>query len=247
MASAEEPSDLQGKLEQAEAALQRCEKMALAGRYAGAIIHEVNNPLAAITNLVFLTKIQADDPEKVREHMSVVEEQLAILASVTRKVLAFQREQPFSKDFDLIDIMESALKLHDVRLTSGNVALTRDFRQPATASVFGTEILQIVSNLLLNSLDALPKRNAQLRIRIQTVRDSVHITISDNGSGMTPEVLKHLYEPYKTTKEAGTGLGLWLSRQIVDKHKGKLRVRSSQTKGREGTTFRLSVPIKSAA
>jgi signal transduction histidine kinase len=116
-----------------------------------------------------------------------------------------------------------------------------------TASVFGAEILQVISNLLLNSLDAFPKRDAQLRIRVRAAKDSVHITVADNGSGIHPEVIKHLFEPCQTTKTYGTGLGFWLSKRIVDKHRGKLTVRSSQTKGRGGTTFRLSLPINYAA
>jgi signal transduction histidine kinase len=234
--------DLRSRLAQAEAALQQCERLAAANRYAGAIMHEVNNPLAAITNLVFLTKLNSLNSEKVLEYMTVIEGQLANLTEVTNQVLAFHREQHSAKDFDLIGIVESALKLRQARLTSGEVALVRDFTAPATASVFGSELLQVLSNLLLNSLDALPERNAQLRIRVRTVRGAVHITVSDNGTGMTPDVRKTLFQPYKTTKETGTGLGLWLSKRIVDKHNGKLRVRSSQA-GRRGTTFRLSIPV----
>ena len=235
------------KLEWMEAALLRCNRLAVASQYAVAMMHEVNNPLEAIANLVFLIKLQANDTTKVMDHANVLENQLAILAGVTHQVLSFHREQISAKDFDLIDLVESALRLHHARLTRGDVALVRDFRVPAMASIFGAEILQVISNLLLNSLDALPERDAQLRIRIRTAKDSVHITVADNGSGMHPEVMKHLFEPYKTTKIEGTGLGLWLSKQIVEKHKGKLTVRSSQAKERGGTTFRLSLPVKRAA
>jgi NAD(P)-dependent dehydrogenase (short-subunit alcohol dehydrogenase family) len=144
-------------------------------------------------------------------------------------------------------LMEAALKLHHTRLTAGDVALIRDFRPPAVASVFGSEILQVVANLLLNSLDALPKRDAKLRIRVETKNKAVHITVSDNGSGMSPQTLKNLFQPYVTTKNEGTGLGLWLSRGIVKKHRGKLVVRSSQAEGRQGTTFRLSIPLQFTA
>jgi signal transduction histidine kinase len=179
--------------------------------------------------------------------MALVEDQLKTLAAVTKQVLVFHREQSAAKDFDIIDLMESALKLHDPRLTAGDVALVRDFRPPAVASVFGNEILQVVSNLLLNSLDALPKRDAKLRIRVETRNQAVHITVSDNGSGMSAETLKNLFQPYMTTKAEGTGLGLWLSHRIIEKHRGKLLVRSSQVEGRQGTTFRLAIPLKFAA
>jgi len=179
--------------------------------------------------------------------MALVEDQLKTLAAVTKQVLVFHREQSAAKDFDIIDLMESALKLHHPGLTAGDVALVRDFRPPAVASVFGSEILQVVSNLLLNSLDALPKRDAKLRIRVETKNHAVHITVSDNGSGMSAETLKNLFQPYMTTKAEGTGLGLWLSHRIVEKHGGKLIVRSSQVEGRQGTTFKLAIPLKFAA
>jgi signal transduction histidine kinase len=247
MTDAETVSQLRKQLELTEAAFRRCEKLSVASRYAGAIMHEVNNPLAAITNLVYLTKTEPNIPLKVDEYMSLIEEQLKTLSAVTRQVLVFHREQVAAKDFDLIELMESALKLHNSRLTAGDVALVRDFRPPAVASIFGSEILQVVSNLLLNSLDALPKRNAKLRIRVETKNGAVHITVSDNGSGMAPETLKNLFQPYLTTKNEGTGLGLWLSHGIVKKHRGKLIVRSSQVEGRQGTTFRLSIPLSFVA
>jgi signal transduction histidine kinase len=112
----------------------------------------VNNPLAVITNLVYLTRKEPGNPQKVEEYMALVEEQLKTLAAVNKQVLVFHREQSAAKDFDIIDLMESALKLHHPRLTAGDVALVLDFRPPAVASVFGSEILQVVSNLLLNSL-----------------------------------------------------------------------------------------------
>jgi C4-dicarboxylate-specific signal transduction histidine kinase len=100
---------LRQRLNQCEQALQRCERLAVAGRYAGAVMHEVNNPLAAITNLVFLTKLQADNRAKVLENMDVVETQLVTLGKVTRQVLAFHREQGEATESDLIEIVESAL------------------------------------------------------------------------------------------------------------------------------------------
>lgn len=247
MTDADNLESLRKRLEFAEAALQRCEKLAVASRYAGAIMHEVNNPLSAITNLVYLTRTEPNIPPKVEEYMALVEDQLKTLAAVTKQVLVFHREQASAKDFDIIDLMESALKLHNPRLTAGDVALIRDFHPPAVASVFGSEILQVVSNLLLNSLDALPRKDAKLRIRVETKNEAVHITVSDNGTGMSPETLKNLFQPYVTTKNEGTGLGLWLSRRIIEKHLGKLVVRTSQVEGRQGTTFRLSIPLKFAA
>ena len=242
-----EVSDTARTLERAEAALRKCERLVIANRYAGAIMHEVNNPLAAITNLVYLTMLQADDPYAVRENLALVDEQLRSLAKVTGQVLAFQRDQASPRKFDLIDLIESALKLHRHKVSSGKVVVKKHFRIPATAHVLGNEILQVVSNLLLNAFDALPEIGGEMCIRVKTVGESVHITIADNGSGMSPETMKGLYEAYRTTKKDGTGLGLWLSKSIVDKHRGHLRVKSSQNPKHKGTTFRLSLPVKTSS
>ena len=242
--STETVESLRRRLDQCEQALQRCERLAVAGRYAGAVMHEVNNPLAAITNLVFLTKLQADNRAQVLENMEVVETQLVTLGKVTRRVLAFHREQGEATESDLIEIVESALKLHSERILSGKVSLRRDFRGPAIASVFGSDILQVISNLLLNALDALPLEKPQLCVRVRARSHAIHITVSDNGTGMPAHLRKTLFEPYATTKQTGTGLGLWLCRRIVDKHRGQIRVRTSQTEGRRGSTFRLSLPLK---
>jgi signal transduction histidine kinase len=228
------------RLDQCEQALQRCEQLAVASRYAGAVMHEVNNPLAAIANLVFLTKLQAANRAQVLENMDVIETQLLTLGNVTRRVLAFHRDQGEATESDLIEIVESALKLHSERLLSSKVSLRRDFRGPAIVSVFGGEILQLISNLLLNALEALPSEQPKLCVRVQARPNAVHITVSDNGTGMPSHVRKTLFEPYVTTKQTGTGLGLWLSQRIVDKHRGRICVRTSQREGRRGTTFRLS-------
>jgi signal transduction histidine kinase len=238
---------LKARVVRAEAALQTCNRLAVASQYAGAMMHEVNNPLAAIANLIFLIKLQANDPQMVIEYSNTIETQLALLSGITGRVLSFHREQASPKNLDLKELIESALRLHQVRIAASNVALIRDFGSPAPASIFEGEIFQVVSNLLLNSLDALPKQGAKLHIRLRRSRELIHITVADNGSGIPPDVMKHLFEPYRTTKSNGTGLGLWLSKLIVDKHKGKLRVRSCQSKNRTGTTFRLSLPTQNAA
>jgi signal transduction histidine kinase len=212
---------------QLEAALRSCEKLAVATKYAGAVMHEVNNPLAAITNLVYLAKLQVQQPSKVLEYLSTIEKQLETPRNVTAQVLTLHREQVSSRDFDLIEIMESALKLHRDRLTSGEVALVCDFHQAATASVFGGEIVRVISNLLLNALDALPEKGGRLRVRVRKIGEDVHMTIADSGGGMAAETCFHLFEPYRITKSSATGLGLWLPQRIVKRHNARLRVRSS--------------------
>jgi signal transduction histidine kinase len=238
---------LRERLNQAERALERSERLAVASRYAGAIMHEVNNPLEAITNLVYLTKIQKGDPRQVFENMLVIEEQLATLGRVTSQALTFHREHAEAKEFDLVDIAESALRLHADKLARHQISVDRRFQGPAKATVFGSEILQVLSNLILNAVDALPRGQGRISVRVKSRGQSVHILVSDNGEGIADEFSSRLFEPYVTSKISGTGLGLWLSHRIVSKHRGTLRFRSSRKQGRSGTSFRISLPLAQLA
>jgi signal transduction histidine kinase len=234
--------ELTAQLKIAEESLQRYERLAIAGRYAGAVMHEVNNPLEAIGNLVYLTKNAADDPYQVRKHMQVVESQLARLGEVTRKSLAFYRESD-PKAFDLVEIAESAILLHLQGLPVGRVTITKLF--PEAVSVHGREgeLLQVLSNLFLNALDAMPEQDAKFRLRIRIVGKRVQMAIADNGHGIPTALRASLFKPYATDKSKGTGIGLWLSKQIMESHQGTIRFRSSQLVGKSGTVFLLTLPM----
>jgi signal transduction histidine kinase len=233
---------LRDQLDQAENALERSERLAAASRYAGAIMHEVNNPLEAITNLVYLTKIQKSNANQVFENMCIIEEQLKTLGRVTCRALTFHRDQADAKEFDLVDIAESALRLHADKLSRHSITIDRQFRGPACATVIGSEILQVLSNLILNAVDALPRGTGRISVRVKSGCHCIHILVSDNGSGIPDTFASRLFEPYVTSKDSGTGLGLWLSKRIITRHRGTLRFRSSQRKGRNGTSFRVSLP-----
>jgi C4-dicarboxylate-specific signal transduction histidine kinase len=144
------------KLRQLEAALEQCERFGLANRYVSAIMHEVNNPLEAITNLVYITKTHRDDPAIVAENMETIEQQLAVLSKVTSQALAFHRKEVEAKEWDLVAIAESALKLHAAKIARHRATTHTRFDGHAPVRVMGTEILQVLSNLILNALDALP-------------------------------------------------------------------------------------------
>jgi signal transduction histidine kinase len=235
--------ELIAQLKVAQESLQRYEKLAVAGRYAGAVMHEVNNPLEAIGNLVFLAKNAADDPDQVRKHMQVVESQLARLGDITRKSLSFYRDGAEPKAFDLVAIAEAAIRLHLQELPVGRVTFTKLF--PEEVSVYGREgeILQVLSNLFLNALASLPEHNATFRLRIRIVGRRVQMAIADNGHGISTALRASMFQPFATGKSKGTGIGLWLSKQIMDRHKGTIRFRSSQLLGKSGTVFLLTIPV----
>jgi signal transduction histidine kinase len=239
--------EMQRRLEQAEQALERSERLAVASRYASAIMHEVNNPLEAMTNLVYLTKTQPENAHVVYQNMLTIEEQLAAIARVTKQALTFHREQKEAGDIDLVEIAESALKLHDDKLRRHGVTVNRDFRGPASTCGFGSEILQVLSNLILNAVDAVPRESGKVSICVEVRGELAHVTITDNGAGIPDEFAARLFEPYVTSKSSGTGLGLWLSKRIITKHNGTLDFRTSREEGQKGTSFDISLPVSKAA
>jgi C4-dicarboxylate-specific signal transduction histidine kinase len=241
----EDPTNeqLRERLRLAEESLKKSERLAIAGRFAGAIMHEVNNPLEALSNLVYLTKLDANHPDDVRKNMMVAETQLGRLGEITRQTLSFYREPSEAQALDLVEIAESALRIHGHRLTARSIELRKDLPASAIVKATGGEILQVLSNFILNAIDALPEQGAVLCLRIRTDQRRAHILISDNGHGIPAAVRKGLFEPYVTSKKSGTGVGLWLSKRIVDKHDGTIRFRSSHHPGKSGTTFRLSLPL----
>jgi signal transduction histidine kinase len=230
----------------AEEALLRNERLAVSNRFAGAILHEINNPLEALTNLVFLTKLSSGDEAIVR-NMEIAESQLERLRQITNRSLDFYRGDQQAREFDVIEIAESALTIHRQRIGQHKVELCKRFRSPARARVFPGEMLQVLSNLILNSLDALPEENARLHVRVRSCAARVHIIISDNGTGIDPAIVRTLFEANRTTKPRGTGFGLWVCKSILDKHSGTIACRTSRRSGRSGTNFRVTLPIDQAA
>jgi signal transduction histidine kinase len=237
------PEQLRERLRKAEESLRKSERLAIAGRFAGAVVHEVNNPLEALANLVYLTKHEAHLPENVRKNMVVAETQLKRLAEITRKTLSFYREQNEAREFDLVEIAESALRIHAYRFAAKSIQLRKELPGQLMVIALGGELLQVFSNLILNALDALPDKDAVLCLRMRADKERAYITISDNGHGIHPSIRDRLFEPYVTDKTSGNGVGLWLSKQILERHQATVRFRSSHKPGKSGTTFRVSLPI----
>ena len=189
----------------AEEALQRSERLAVASRYAGAVIHEINNPLEALTNLVYLTKQAPHNVSSVLQNMEIAESQLARLSDIARTTLSFYRDQAEAKDFDLVAIAESALMIHSRRAQRQKIKIRKDLKGPVTARVFGGEILQVISNLIINALDAVPETGGVLSLRVRRYKGKVHLSVTDNGRGVTPAMAKVLFQAHRTTKSHGNG------------------------------------------
>lgn len=233
------------ELKRAQQALIQSEKLASVGRMASTIAHEINNPLETIGNAIYLASTDPGSSPKTKSYLEMAAEALDRAAHVTRQTLAFHRENKQPTLIDLRENIDGLLTLFAPRLKTRGIALEKRYAEVEPILATGAEVQQIVSNLLSNSLDAMPNTGKiQLRISRSIGRNEtqgVRLTIADTGSGIPPEKLPKIFEPFFTTKEVvGTGLGLWVSKQIADKHGATIRVRS---KPGRGTAFSIVFPI----
>jgi PAS domain S-box-containing protein len=231
-----------------EGALMRAEKLAAAGRLAASVAHEVNNPLEGLTNLVYIA-LRSDDLEEIRRLLTQAENELGRIAHITRQSLGFYRETSTPAPFKPATIVREVADFYTSRATSLGISLMVNTRTEGEVLGSAGELRQILSNLLANSLDA-SASGSSIRIDANSAIDSrdlsspgVRITVADNGVGIPAEHLENIFEPFFTTKkDTGTGLGLWVSRELVEKHGGSLRVRSRTSDPFCGTIFSIFLP-----
>ena len=234
--------ELEQKLTITADALRKAEEQALAGRLALELMHEIKNPLEALGHLTYLAQQEAEDAGKVREYLTLAEEQMATVSHIATQTLGFAQPAGPRRPFDLVQVAEAALRIHQRTIESKKVHVLKDLPGAVVAPVHSGQMLQVVSNLIANALDALPT-NGTLCLRLHKRNGRAHILVADNGDGIRAEHSERIFQPFFTTKEGrGTGLGLSLSQTIVERHRGKLRMRSSVRAGRSGTTFRISLP-----
>jgi len=237
---------------QAEEALRKTERLAAMGRVAGIIAHEINNPLEAITNAFFLLRDHPSLNDEARYYARLAEEELLRVAHITRQTLSFYRESHQAVEVSIATVLEDVLELQSRRLRLNNIILDKDYQSDGTILGFPAELKQVFLNLIGNAVQALPE-GGRLKVRVVEIangagrRQGVRVSILDNGSGIKPEDAKRLFEPFFTTKSAkGTGLGLWISKGIVQKYEGSIRCRSLRLNGGYATCFSVFLPGSSA-
>jgi PAS domain S-box-containing protein len=235
----------------AEAALRRSEKLASAGRLAATIAHEINNPLEAVTNLLFLIKSDPTIGENGKKFLDLMEHELNRVVHITKQTLAFYRDGASPGPVALREMADGLMTIYGKRISSKELDIRIDC--PSDLQVISNpgELRQVVSNLLSNALDAVPA-GGKILIRMRPFSGpagrGVRITIADNGSGILPKDRRKIFEPFFTTKEKiGTGLGLWVCRDLVEKNGGKIAFRSSVQPGCNGTTFSVFIPNSALA
>ncbi len=230
--------------------LLRTEKLAAVGRLAASISHEINNPLESVTNLLYLAR-QSGEITEIHEHMAVAERELKRVSVITAQTLRFYKQSSDPTAITCEDLIDGVLAIHHGRLLNSHVSVQRRLRVTRPIECFEGEIRQVLSNLIGNATDAIPSSGGRLLLRSReatnwrTGQRGIVITIADTGGGMSAEVQRRIFEAFYTTKGLlGTGLGLWVSQEIIARHDGALRVRSGEKEGRSGTVFTLFLPLK---
>jgi signal transduction histidine kinase len=232
-----------------ETALRRSEKLAMAGRLAASVMHEINNPSQAIADLVYLIGKEADHPERVRAHAAQIEEQLVRIQYIARQTLSYFRDTPRRQPKDLVPLVETALRYQAALLEEKKIQLRRELPDILLGSVYPGDFLQLISNLVRNAAEALPTGGTLcVRLRASRANGTARLSIADNGRGIPASLRPRLFEAFQSDKaEAGNGLGLWICKTIVEKHGGRIQWRSSTDGNRQGTTFSLSLPLDGPA
>ncbi len=223
-----------------EEALRKTEKLAAAGRLAATIAHEVNNPLEAVMNLIFLVRNEPNQYERNRL-LEMADKELQRVSHITRQTLGFYRDSGRAVKVDLSEVVNNVLDVFQGKLKTKGVLA--HFEARGETVVYGApgEITQVVSNLVSNAIDA-SRPGSTIRVRVGHRSDSAVLVVSDHGSGIPSTAKSKIFEPFFTTKkDVGTGLGLWISRRIVETHGGTIRFRSSDGSKATGTVFRVSL------
>ncbi|SDF03370.1 sensor histidine kinase [Terriglobus roseus] len=233
----------------AEEAMRRSEKLAIAGRLASSIAHEINTPLEAVTNALYLLRNNPSLDVQAQDWVALAQTELERVGEITQQTLRFHRQSSIATDIEVTEMLRSVLLLHTAKLRSAKVQTELRLEEQALLFGYAGELRQLFANLVGNAIDAMPQ-GGRLFIRARTMRHNdrrgVRVTIADEGMGMSNAVRRRIFEPFFTTKDAsGTGLGLWVSAEILEKHHGDMLVRSRQAKYRgdaSGTVFSLFFP-----
>jgi PAS domain S-box-containing protein len=228
-----------------EASLMQAEKIAAAGRMASTIAHEVNNPLEAITNLLYLMRPHITDGEGL-EYLTIAESEIARVSNVAKQTLGFYREHTAASPVLVSNLVQQAISVYEPRCESNGITIQKVFRSTKELVLRRGEMMQVISNLIANSLYAMPS-GGFLYVSVEdadVAEDGLIVTVRDSGVGIAPHNIAKVFEAFFTTRvETGTGIGLFVVKGFVEGHGGRIDLESSQESQKHGTTVRIRLPL----
>jgi signal transduction histidine kinase len=234
-----------------EQTLRSSERLTLAGRLSATIAHEIRNPLDTVSNLIYLLRYEPHSSDTTSHYLELASDELARIAQITGQLLTFHREAQAPVEVNVADVLQSVLVLFAPQIRKGHVSVEERLDAVPPVRGFPGELRQAFSNLVGNALDAMPNggrlilhlRESSLASNLE--RRGVRVTIVDTGAGIPAGVRRNLFAPFFTTKgEKGTGLGLWVTRGIIDKHEGTIHLSSRMQVGKSGTAFSVFLPFQ---
>ena len=231
---------------QAQDVLRKAEKLAAAGRLAATVAHEINNPLEAVCNLIYIVKNTNSLPEEIVGYLNMAEQELDRVSHITRQTLGFYRDSSEPGPVPLRGVLESVLRLYENKLKSKSIAVEMGFADCPPVRGLQGEIKQLIANLISNGADAVAP-GGKIRISMAPAKqgDGVEIKIADDGPGVPEKNRAHIFEPFFTTKEdVGTGLGLWVSKEIAERHGGKIELVRGTENDLGGAVFIVFLPYE---
>ena len=229
----------------AEAAILRAEKLAAMGRLASTVAHEINNPLEAVTNLLYLALEDNDLTKETRSFLVTAEGELARLGNITRLTLGYTPQHSTGNTIALADVLDEVLTIFNHRAEIKSALIERHIQPDVCVSAPHHELRQVFTNLIANAADALTAvPSPHLFLEVATDSTTAIITLADNGSGIPAEALSRVFEPFYSTKsEIGTGLGLWVTRELVEKNGGRISAESGDLPNGMSTRFQIELPL----
>lgn len=231
---------------QIEASLIQAEKIAATGRMAATIAHEVNNPLEAVMNLIYLAQSNAENSDEVRTFLRAAESEIIRVSHIAKQTLGFYRENASATSLSLSELAADAIRIYEPKCSDAGITVTGDLTSVRHVVVRKGEIMQVISNLIANAIYAMPTGGALL-ISVKDIDEptaGVLLTIEDTGVGISAELLPRIFEAFFTTRTSiGTGIGLFIAKQFIESHDGKIAVKSSTDLDTHGTCVSVFLPI----
>ena len=233
------------KERKAQEAMHRAERLAAAGRLSAAMAHEINNPLQSVASLIYVSRTMPGLPSTIEQQLSLAERELQRVAHIAQQTLGFYRDSRASESIDMPALVESVLTLYSSKLRGKNIRIERRFGDCPWVQAISGELKQVISNLVANAADAVHDHGT-IAITLGHAEQEGHtmlqILVEDDGPGILPENKPHLFEPFFTTKrDVGTGLGLWLTKEIVERYGGSIEV-VPRSNSEPGAAFSILLP-----